>query len=185
MVDVNGDGPRTFWCSDQWNHNKFDAGTPWRGLGGEFEFCSALSAKDCDGIPIIGSVNSSRAWNDRAWNDPESVALGLAVDDIVGYILGQEVEDNNEDENSGSNSPESRPIHVSKLNAKIIPPLKKRRKRTNLDDQQKRALDAYFGMNQRPDYGQIHEIANALKLETDVVRVWFCNRRQKIRKSEE
>uniref|UniRef100_A0AC34FPA3 POU domain protein n=1 Tax=Panagrolaimus sp. ES5 TaxID=591445 RepID=A0AC34FPA3_9BILA len=170
MVDVNGDGPRTFWCSDQWNHNKFDAGTPWRGLGGEFEFCSALSSKDCDGIPIIGATPSSRPWNDRAWNDPEGIAVGLALDDI-----------------SGSNSPESRPqpIHVSKLNAKIIPPLKKRRKRTNLDDQQKRALDAYFGMNQRPDYGQINEIANALNLETDVVRVWFCNRRQKIRKTEE
>uniref|UniRef100_A0A914YIL5 Uncharacterized protein n=1 Tax=Panagrolaimus superbus TaxID=310955 RepID=A0A914YIL5_9BILA len=99
MVDVNANGPKTFWCNDQWNHNEFDAGTPWRGFGCELEFCSALSAKNCDGIPIIGSVNSSRAWNDRAWNDPECAAMELAVDDIVGTLLGQEVEDNNEDEN--------------------------------------------------------------------------------------
>uniref|UniRef100_A0A914XTA9 Uncharacterized protein n=1 Tax=Panagrolaimus superbus TaxID=310955 RepID=A0A914XTA9_9BILA len=25
MVDVNANGPKTFWCNDQWNHNEFDA----------------------------------------------------------------------------------------------------------------------------------------------------------------
>ena len=102
MVDVNGDGPRTFWCSDQWNHNKFNAGTPWRGLGGEFEFCSALSSKDCDGLPLRGNTQSDRPWNDRAWNDPESTAeitgmLGLAFGNVIDALdifgINEETED--------------------------------------------------------------------------------------------
>ncbi|KAF1602393.1 UNVERIFIED_CONTAM: Homeobox protein ceh-18, partial [Eudyptes robustus] len=58
----------------------------------------------------------------------------------------------------------------------------KRRKRTNLDTRQKDALDAYFIENPRPDHGKMAEIGAELDLDPDVVRVWFCNRRQKLRK---
>nr|CDP97487.1 Bm7341, isoform f [Brugia malayi] len=61
-------------------------------------------------------------------------------------------------------------------------PLKKRRKRTNLDLAQRSALDAYFDMNPRPDHNRMAEIAELVGLDRDVVRVWFCNRRQKLRK---
>ncbi|CAG9534048.1 unnamed protein product [Cercopithifilaria johnstoni] len=61
-------------------------------------------------------------------------------------------------------------------------PLKKRRKRTNLDLAQRSALDAYFDMNPRPDHDRMAEIAELVGLDRDVVRVWFCNRRQKFRK---
>uniref|UniRef100_A0A1I8ETC7 POU domain protein n=1 Tax=Wuchereria bancrofti TaxID=6293 RepID=A0A1I8ETC7_WUCBA len=61
-------------------------------------------------------------------------------------------------------------------------PLKKRRKRTNLDLAQRSALDAYFDMNPRPDHDRMAEIAELVGLDRDVVRVWFCNRRQKLRK---
>uniref|UniRef100_A0AAF5Q7Y7 POU domain protein n=1 Tax=Wuchereria bancrofti TaxID=6293 RepID=A0AAF5Q7Y7_WUCBA len=60
--------------------------------------------------------------------------------------------------------------------------LKKRRKRTNLDLAQRSALDAYFDMNPRPDHDRMAEIAELVGLDRDVVRVWFCNRRQKLRK---
>uniref|UniRef100_A0A914EPI4 Homeobox domain-containing protein n=1 Tax=Acrobeloides nanus TaxID=290746 RepID=A0A914EPI4_9BILA len=63
-----------------------------------------------------------------------------------------------------------------------IAPLKRRRKRTNLDNEQKAALDACFIENCRPDHTQMSEIAHKLNLDHDVVRVWFCNRRQKLRK---
>jgi hypothetical protein len=133
----------------------------------------------------------------------KAVALGVPISDLLTMsnfdsdstmMVGSSSSSNTNnnyglmrDNQSGSNSPESRPhsIHVSKLNAKIIPPLKKRRKRTNLEEQQKNALDTYFLVNPRPDHFQITEISNALNLDSDVVRVWFCNRRQKTRKTEE
>ncbi|VDN57541.1 unnamed protein product [Dracunculus medinensis] len=61
-------------------------------------------------------------------------------------------------------------------------PLRKRRKRTNLDLSQRSALDAYFNLNPRPDHDKMAEIAELLELDRDVVRVWFCNRRQKLRR---
>ncbi|KAI6205860.1 Homeobox domain containing protein [Aphelenchoides besseyi] len=67
------------------------------------------------------------------------------------------------------------------LNA-VLPTLKKRRKRTNLDTIQKDKLDQYFDDNCRPDHQRMLEIAAELDLDPDVVRVWFCNRRQKLRK---
>ncbi|CAI5454269.1 unnamed protein product [Caenorhabditis angaria] len=63
--------------------------------------------------------------------------------------------------------------------------VKRRRKRTNLDLNQRASLDAYFNMNPRPDHDRMTEIANALELDRDVVRVWFCNRRQKMRRVDE
>ncbi|GMT32962.1 hypothetical protein PFISCL1PPCAC_24259, partial [Pristionchus fissidentatus] len=63
--------------------------------------------------------------------------------------------------------------------------MKKRRKRTNLDNNQKMQLDDEFDKNPRPNHNRMSEIANMLDLDRDVVRVWFCNRRQKVRKLED
>uniref|UniRef100_A0A915A6B5 POU domain protein n=1 Tax=Parascaris univalens TaxID=6257 RepID=A0A915A6B5_PARUN len=59
---------------------------------------------------------------------------------------------------------------------------RKRRKRTNLDAVQLATLDGYFQQNARPDNDAMARIARSLHLNHDVVRVWFCNRRQKLRK---
>uniref|UniRef100_A0A915P907 POU domain protein n=1 Tax=Meloidogyne floridensis TaxID=298350 RepID=A0A915P907_9BILA len=64
----------------------------------------------------------------------------------------------------------------------LLPPFKKRRKRTNLDTAQKLSLDTFFRIDPRPDNARMVEIATLLDLDHDVVRVWFCNRRQKLRK---
>lgn len=50
----------------------------------------------------------------------------------------------------------------------IIPPLKRRRKRTNLDNTQKAALDVFFNVNCRPDHQQMNEVAATLDLDPDV-----------------
>lgn len=47
-------------------------------------------------------------------------------------------------------------------------PLKKRRKRTNLDLAQRSALDAFFDMNARPDHDRMAEIAEIVGLDRDV-----------------
>ncbi|KAF7634092.1 POU domain protein [Meloidogyne graminicola] len=65
----------------------------------------------------------------------------------------------------------------------LLPPFKKRRKRTNLDTTQKFSLDTFFRIDPRPDNARMVEIASLLDLDHDVVRVWFCNRRQKLRKN--
>ncbi|PAV89342.1 hypothetical protein WR25_05574 isoform B [Diploscapter pachys] len=65
------------------------------------------------------------------------------------------------------------------------PHIKRRRKRTNLDMNQRAALDAFFSVNPRPDHERMTEIANSLELDRDVVRVWFCNRRQKVRRHDD
>ncbi|KAK6759976.1 hypothetical protein RB195_021496 [Necator americanus] len=73
------------------------------------------------------------------------------------------------------------PVHVPNSE----PIMKRRRKRTNLDLSQRKSLDNFFLANPRPGHEEMVRIANALDLERDVVRVWFCNRRQKLRRSED
>ncbi|KJH42097.1 Pou domain - to homeobox domain protein [Dictyocaulus viviparus] len=67
----------------------------------------------------------------------------------------------------------------------VEPLMKRRRKRTNLDLTQRKSLDNFFLANPRPGHEEMVRIANALDLERDVVRVWFCNRRQKLRRTED
>ncbi|KAE9414514.1 hypothetical protein Angca_009993 [Angiostrongylus cantonensis] len=74
------------------------------------------------------------------------------------------------------------PIHKP---TSIEPLMKRRRKRTNLDLSQRKSLDNFFLANPRPGHEEMVRIANALDLERDVVRVWFCNRRQKLRRTED
>lgn len=55
----------------------------------------------------------------------------------------------------------------------------KRRKRTSIAGPEKRSLEAYFAIQPRPSGEKIVRIAEKLELRKDVVRVWFCNQRQK------
>ena len=42
-----------------------------------------------------------------------------------------------------------------------------------------RSLEAYFAVQPRPSGEKIAAIAEKLELKKNVVRVWFCNQRQK------
>ncbi|KAA3670412.1 POU domain transcription factor, class 4 [Paragonimus westermani] len=55
----------------------------------------------------------------------------------------------------------------------------KRRKRTSITDSEKRSLEAFFSVQPRPSSEKIAQIAEKLNLKKNVVRVWFCNQRQK------
>uniref|UniRef100_A0A0N5B2N0 POU domain protein n=1 Tax=Strongyloides papillosus TaxID=174720 RepID=A0A0N5B2N0_STREA len=72
----------------------------------------------------------------------------------------------------------------NKNNLKTIrnPILKRRRKRTNLDITQREYLNRTFCIEPNPDHGKMEEIALDLGLDKEIVRVWFCNKRQKMRK---
>jgi len=63
-----------------------------------------------------------------------------------------------------------------------LPLIKKRKKRTAFDEKQKQQLIYLFNKNPKPTTENILEIAQKCNLPNNIVRVWFCNRRQKIRK---
>ena len=56
---------------------------------------------------------------------------------------------------------------------------RKRKKRTSIEQTIKGALETHFQRNSKPAAQEINHLADLLQLEKEVVRVWFCNRRQK------
>lgn len=63
--------------------------------------------------------------------------------------------------------------------------LGKRKRRASIELKVKLALEKQFLKNSRPTRDEILTIANAMGLDKDVVRVWFCNRRQKEKRVKE
>ncbi|XP_076348232.1 POU domain protein 2-like [Tachypleus tridentatus] len=55
----------------------------------------------------------------------------------------------------------------------------RRKKRTNIDINVRQALENAFKENPKPTSKDIAQFAVSLSLPKEVVRVWFCNRRQK------
>lgn len=55
----------------------------------------------------------------------------------------------------------------------------RKRKRTSIAAPEKRSLETYFAIQPRPSGEKIAQIAEKLDLKKNVVRVWFCNQRQK------
>ncbi|RWS12115.1 POU domain: class 3: transcription factor 4-like protein [Dinothrombium tinctorium] len=62
---------------------------------------------------------------------------------------------------------------------KIAAQGRKRKKRTSIEVSVKGALENHFHKQPKPSAQEIASLAETLQLEKEVVRVWFCNRRQK------
>lgn len=56
---------------------------------------------------------------------------------------------------------------------------RKRKKRTSIEGSSKDALENYFQADSKPPLQAIFELAESLQMKKEVVRIWFCNRRQK------
>uniref|UniRef100_A0A4W4EFE2 POU domain protein n=1 Tax=Electrophorus electricus TaxID=8005 RepID=A0A4W4EFE2_ELEEL len=72
----------------------------------------------------------------------------------------------------------------SMANPTTLPPLmegygRKRKKRTSIETNIKLTLEKRFLDNPKPNSEEITLISEQLSMEKEVVRVWFCNRRQK------
>ncbi|XP_051880602.1 POU domain, class 3, transcription factor 2 [Pristis pectinata] len=76
-----------------------------------------------------------------------------------------------EEADSSSGSPTS----IDKIAAQG----RKRKKRTSIEVSVKGALESHFLKCPKPSAQEITTLADSLQLEKEVVRVWFCNRRQK------
>ncbi|CAL1601052.1 unnamed protein product [Knipowitschia caucasica] len=75
---------------------------------------------------------------------------------------------------------EAEKSHRDKLNKpELFNGAEKKRKRTSIAAPEKRSLEAYFAIQPRPSSEKIAAIAEKLDLKKNVVRVWFCNQRQK------
>ncbi|KAI1887435.1 hypothetical protein AGOR_G00190270 [Albula goreensis] len=75
---------------------------------------------------------------------------------------------------------EAEKTHREKLNKpELFNGTEKKRKRTSIAAPEKRSLEAYFAIQPRPSSEKIAAIAEKLDLKKNVVRVWFCNQRQK------
>ncbi|XP_042561002.1 POU domain, class 6, transcription factor 1 isoform X2 [Clupea harengus] len=60
-------------------------------------------------------------------------------------------------------------------------PSKKRKRRTSFTPQAIEVLNSYFEKNALPTGQEITQIAKELNYDREVVRVWFCNRRQTLK----
>ncbi|XP_074872179.1 POU domain, class 5, transcription factor 1 [Carettochelys insculpta] len=59
----------------------------------------------------------------------------------------------------------------------------RKRKRTSIETAARGSLETHFLRCPKPSLQEIAHIAHDLRLDKDVVRVWFCNRRQKGKRS--
>lgn len=56
---------------------------------------------------------------------------------------------------------------------------RRRKKRTSIETNVRVSLERAFIMNPKPTSEEITSLADSLSMEKEVVRVWYCNRRQK------
>uniref|UniRef100_A0A8C0U2V7 POU domain protein n=1 Tax=Cyanistes caeruleus TaxID=156563 RepID=A0A8C0U2V7_CYACU len=82
-------------------------------------------------------------------------------------------------ENLSSDSTLSSPSALNSPGQGIEGLNRRRKKRTSIETNIRVALEKSFLENQKPTSDEIAMIADQLNMEKEVIRVWFCNRRQK------
>ncbi|XP_042313077.1 POU domain, class 2, transcription factor 1 [Sceloporus undulatus] len=85
----------------------------------------------------------------------------------------------NDAENLSSDSALSNPSALNSPGVGIEGLNRRRKKRTSIETNIRVALEKSFLENQKPTSEEITMIADQLNMEKEVIRVWFCNRRQK------
>ncbi|XP_062960339.1 POU domain, class 2, transcription factor 1 isoform X1 [Cynocephalus volans] len=85
----------------------------------------------------------------------------------------------NDAENLSSDSAVSSPSALNSPGLGVEGLNRRRKKRTSIETNIRVALEKSFLENQKPTSEEITMIAEQLNMEKEVIRVWFCNRRQK------
>ncbi|XP_055500291.1 POU domain, class 2, transcription factor 1b isoform X4 [Leucoraja erinacea] len=85
----------------------------------------------------------------------------------------------NDAENLSVDSALSNPSSLASPGLGIEGLSRRRKKRTSIETNVRVALEKSFLENQKPTSEEIMMIAEQLQMEKEVIRVWFCNRRQK------
>jgi len=68
---------------------------------------------------------------------------------------------------------------VGELSTSTFGQCRQRKKRTSIDATLRETLESTFRRQHKPSADEIARLSSALRLDREVVRVWFCNRRQK------
>merc|ERR1712223_391018 len=84
-----------------------------------------------------------------------------------------------EDADSSQNTQAQLMSQAASLTAAQEALARRRKKRTSIDNTIRVALERAFNSNPKPSSGEVQYISDGLCMEKEVVRVWFCNRRQK------
>lgn len=85
----------------------------------------------------------------------------------------------------------SKPGGIFNLSAMTAAPLatpenimgRRRKKRTSIETNVRSTLEKAFAINCKPTSEEINQLADQMNMEKEVIRVWFCNRRQKEKRS--
>ena len=84
-----------------------------------------------------------------------------------------------EDADSSQNAHAHMMSQAASLTAAQEALARRRKKRTSIDNTIRVALERAFSSNPKPSSEEVQYISDGLCMEKEVVRVWFCNRRQK------
>lgn len=94
----------------------------------------------------------------------EGKQLGMKAAERMRPILETWIQSKEEDANSGNKFQ------------------KKRRKRTSFNPECIQLLNDYFEKNQKPTNEEMIEISNKIQLDVTTVKVWFCNKKQSMKR---
>ena len=84
-----------------------------------------------------------------------------------------------EDANAMNSSPSALGGNLDGSESPESAAARRRKKRTSIDQVIRVALEKNFLLNSKPTSEEIAMVAYGLQMEKEVVRVWYCNRRQK------
>ena len=75
---------------------------------------------------------------------------------------------------------------VQELSESVSPPRRElKKKRTIIDEHTKTVLDDEFAKNPKPSPAQQTEIAAKIGVEREVIKIWFANQRQRMKKTQQ
>uniref|UniRef100_A0A914GT17 POU domain protein n=1 Tax=Globodera rostochiensis TaxID=31243 RepID=A0A914GT17_GLORO len=189
QVDLGfDDRNKSFWNHEWWNNAKWGAGPAYHDLVGFMEYSPTYGKDEL----VTGSWNPL-GWRGQQWPVEEVTdgsgtgmpMLAMVAATAVGVEAFGENDAFGTDWNEWHCSSYGSPFQPSVPSALSQPSNgtdEDNRGLSTAAASKKMSLDAFFRLDARPDNLRMNEIATILDLDQDVVRVWFCNRRQKLRK---
>ncbi|CDW59018.1 Homeobox and Pou domain containing protein [Trichuris trichiura] len=125
-------------------------------------------------------------WNHSRWNRLRWNSFWTPVNTSALANCGSS---NDDDDSSFSRSSfnhwnstswHSQQVLKASIDTTVCP--RRRKRRTNIEGKMRDILEGEFQACNRPHPSRLDQLANQLCLDREVVRVWFCNRRQKEKK---
>ncbi|KAG7232777.1 hypothetical protein INR49_008098 [Caranx melampygus] len=140
----------------------------------------ATGSSSSAGSGCVGIVTSVGATSASSSTMASSLSSSLTPGGHGGH-MGEEPSDLEElEQDHGSGQHAAQPLlHLLPMLGIEGLPGRRRKKRTSIETNVRVVLERNFSTNQKPTSEEILLMAEQLNMEKEVIRVWFCNRRQK------